>query len=197
MHRADELICGEDDQSRYWYRVLAGAARCCIHLNDGRRRVIDFLLPGDMFRVYALPIHRIRFEAVVTPTQVARYARPELARLAVSDRAIAREMREAAPRAIVRLQSHTVMLGHASAAERVAAFLLEFSRRSGPAPVDAFVLPMSRFDIADYLGIAVESVSRSLTQLRRAGIIDLTGPKRVRIASRARLERLGVQPLPT
>lgn len=192
---ADELICAENDHSPYWYRVLTGAARCCTHLNDGRRRVIDFLIPGDMFRVYALPVHRIRLEAVVTPTLVHRYRRLELEQIARFDRAVAREMREEAPRAIERLQAHTVMLGHSSAIERVAAFLLEFSRRSRPQPEDTLVLPMSRSDVADYLGIAVESVSRALTHLRRDGIIDLEGPKRVRIKSRPALEQLAVQVL--
>jgi CRP/FNR family nitrogen fixation transcriptional regulator len=188
---ADEVICCDDERSRFWYRVVTGAARYCAALPDGRRRVIDFLLPGDLFRVYSLPAHRTYVEAIVTPTQVMRNSRAELERLAANDETLAGDVDDAAPRAIMRLQAHAVLLGHASALERVADFLLEYSRRCGADDHDFFVLPMSRSDIADYLGIAVESVSRALTQLRRSGAIDLAGPKRVRIAMRSRLDRHG------
>jgi len=187
---ADEFICGAERRSG-WFRVLFGAARCCAHLVDGRRSIIDFLMPGDLFRVHALPAHRICFEAVVTPTRIARYTRRDLEIIANRDRSILSEMLEAEPRMIRRLQAHALMLGHASAVARVAAFLLEFSGRSGNPSSDSIVLPMSRSDIADYLGIAVESVSRALTQLRRDGVIDFRGPKRVQIAMRSRLEQLG------
>ena len=100
-------------------------------------------------------------------------------------------MLDAEPRMIGRLQTHALMLGHASAIARVAAFLLEFGGRSASPSNDSIVLPMSRSDIADYLGIAVESVSRALTQLRRDGVIDFRGPKRGQIAMRSRLEQLG------
>jgi len=188
---ADEFICAADPASQGWYRVLLGAARCCAHLADGRRSIIDFLLPGDLFRVHALPAHRICFEAVVTPTRVARYSTRELELTATRDRAVGSEMLEAEPRMIGRLQTHALMLGHASALARVAAFLLEFGGRSASASGGSIVLPMSRTDIADYLGIAVESVSRALTQLRRDGVIEFRGPKRVQIAMRSRLEQLG------
>jgi len=188
---ADEFICAADQGSQGWYRVLLGAARCCAHLADGRRSIIDFLMPGDLFKVHALPAHRICFEAVVTPTRVARYTTRELELTATRNRAVGSEMLDAEPRMIGRLQTHALMLGHASAIARVAAFLLEFGGRSASPRGDSVVLPMSRSDIADYLGIAVESVSRALTQLRRDGVIGFRGPKRVQIAMRSRLEQLG------
>jgi CRP/FNR family transcriptional regulator, nitrogen fixation regulation protein len=188
---ADEYICGAERRSAGWYRVLSGAARCCAHLVDGRRSIIDFLVPGDLFRVHASPVHRICFEAVVTTTRIARYTRRDLEAIASDDRSILSEMLDAEPLMIRRLQAHALMLGHASAIARVAAFLLEFSGRFGLPLSNSIVLPMSRSDIADYLGIAVESVSRALTQLRRDGVIDLRGPKRIQIATRSKLEQLG------
>jgi len=188
---ADDFICASDADSQGWYRVLLGAARCCAHLADGRRSIIDFLIAGDLFRVRASPAHRICFEAVVTPTRIARYSARELELTATRDQAVGSEILDADHRMIGRLQTHALMLGHASAIARVAAFLLEFSGRAGSPASDSIVLPMSRSDIADYLGIAVESVSRALTQLRRDGVIDFRGPKRVQIVKRSKLEQLG------
>jgi CRP/FNR family nitrogen fixation transcriptional regulator len=196
VRNADEIICEPDSREAWWYRVDSGAARCCTHLVDGRRRVIEFMLPGDLFQAYTLPIHDVCIEAIVTPTRVARFSPPQLEQLARADHRVASDLCEAAPRAIVRLQTHAVMLGHGSAIGRIAGFLLEFARRSGVEDEETMALPMSRSDIADYLGLAVESVSRALTQLRREQVIELDGPKNVQILQRPRLEQLGAQMTP-
>jgi CRP-like cAMP-binding protein len=100
-------------------------------------------------------------------------------------------MREMAFDVIDRMEARTLLLGCDSAREKVCAFLLEISARSGALPGNIISLPMSRYDIADYLGLAVETVSRTFTALRRECIIALIGSRRVRVLDCERLGRFG------
>jgi hypothetical protein len=121
---------------------------------------------------------------------VARYARWNAERLADSDAAVARHIRTIAFGAIARLQRRTVLLGRGSALEKVGAFLLEMSARGRSTRAHWISLPMSRCDIADYLAMAVETVSRTLTQLRARGVIAFRDrdARQVRIGDRDALE---------
>lgn len=99
-------------------------------------------------------------------------------------------IREAAFTSIVHLQRRMVVLGRTSALEKVSAFLLEMADRSQSLPIHAVLLPMSRYDIADYVGVAVETVSRTLTELRRSRVISFRSVRHVRIGDRGALEEL-------
>jgi CRP-like cAMP-binding protein len=181
-----EIIYQQDAPADYWYRVVVGAARKCAIMPDGRRHIVSFLLPDDLFGFGFSHAHQFTVEAITACTVVARYSRRRAEIVAESDPDVSRRVREAAFESISRLQARMVLLGRNSALEKVAAFLLEMRDRCG-SPVDLVELPMSRYDIADYLSIAVETVSRSLTEIRRRQLIALIGTRRFRILDEASL----------
>jgi CRP/FNR family nitrogen fixation transcriptional regulator len=179
-----------NDPVEYWYRVVAGAARKSALTADGSRHIVDFLLPGDLFGFGTRGTRPYCVEAIVPATLIVRYPRRSAEQLADFDPQIARGIREAAFDSIARLQRRMFILARTSALERVSGFLLEIADRSRGAPAHTVFLPMSRYDIADYLGMAVETVSRALTELRARRVIALCGVRRVQICDRSALEDL-------
>lgn len=178
------------ESTHYWYRVVVGAARKSALTADGCRHIVEFLLPGDFFGFGCGDTHRFSVETISAGTVVARYPRRDAERLAESDPVVSRHIREVAFASIERLQRRMVILGRTSALEKVSAFLLEMADRSATGAGISVVLPMSRYDIADYLGVAVETVSRALTELRVRGVICLGSVRRVRICDRPALESI-------
>ena len=190
LYTIGEAIYRYGEPADHWYRVVAGAARKYALTPGGSRHIVDFLLPGDLFGLAARSRHCFSVEAITDSTAVARYALPDAERLADTSPEIGHQVRDAAFDSIRRTQSRMVLLGRASAVERVGIFLLEMTERYRTVSTDAVVLPMSRYDIADYLAMAVETVSRALTRLRCDGIICLTGVREVRICDHRVLRRI-------
>jgi CRP/FNR family nitrogen fixation transcriptional regulator len=178
-----------NDPAQYWFRIVAGAARKIALSGDGRRHIVDFLLPGDFFGLCASSEHHFCVETLVAGSLVARFPRRSAERLADSDPQVARHIRQAAFESIARLQRHTLILAGSSALEKVGAFLLEMANRTGVEQTRWVRLPMSRSDIADYLVMAVETVSRTLTELRARRAIAYRDARRVQICDREVLER--------
>jgi CRP/FNR family nitrogen fixation transcriptional regulator len=185
-HRG-ETIYDQGDQPEYWYRVTSGLARKCALTPEGRRRIIEFSLPGDFFGFSARDAHACAVEAVIEGTTVTRYPRRQLEKLADADPQLRRLIRDAAFQGIARLQARIVILGPTTAREKVFCFLADMVERLPHETTAAVVLPMSRYDIADYLAISVETVSRSLTRLRHSGAILLLDGRRVRILNEQQL----------
>lgn len=184
-HRSKgEEIHASDCADDYWYRLLSGAARCYFVLPSGRRQIIDLLLPDDCFGFTGSQGHFYGVEAVVDKTTVACYPRKALQAIVESDPAAAHEVCEMVFGAMERLQQLILILGRTTAREKVGAFLLEITQRIADDDIDRLVLPTSRYDIADYLALSVETVSRSLTDLKHRGLISLAGPRSVRIVDR-------------
>jgi CRP/FNR family transcriptional regulator, nitrogen fixation regulation protein len=185
---ADETVYCQDEATDYWYQLVGGAARKCSQMSDGRRQIVDFLLPGDLFGFHAGARHDCSVECVVPNTTVVRYQRPQMESLMESDPQLARRVREIAFDSIARMQSRTILLGCGRALERVCGFLLEMANRRQTETDGTVALPMSRYDIADYLAIAVETVSRSLTTLRSNQVIAFFDTRHFRIVNREALE---------
>jgi CRP/FNR family nitrogen fixation transcriptional regulator len=185
-----ETVYRCNDAVEHWYRITAGAARKSALTADGYRHIVDFLLPGDLFGFGTRGVRPFCVEAILPGTVIVRYPRRSVEQLADSDPHIARGIREAAFDSIARLQRRMVILARTSALERVGTFLLEMADRNRGASPNMVFLPMSRYDIADYLGMAVETVSRALTELRARRAIALRGVRRVQICDRAALEDL-------
>jgi CRP-like cAMP-binding protein len=183
-YRRDQEIYGPTRAEEHWFCLLSGAARKYLLLADGRRRIIDFLLPGDFFGFR--PRHEEFFatDAIVAGTEVARYPRRGVETAADSNPRLAREIRELAFESIARSQARLLILGRVTAREKVHAFLDEMKRRSFDERANAVVLPMSRYDIAFYLAISVETVSRALTELKRRGTIRAAGTRRIQMLDR-------------
>jgi CRP/FNR family transcriptional regulator, nitrogen fixation regulation protein len=186
--RRGERIYGPGDPTDHWYRVVSGVAGMCAPLGDGRRRIIDLSLPGDFFGFSARSSHGHAAHAVVAGTVVARYPRTRIQQLAQTQPAVAAALLDLAFGAISRLEGRVLCLASMTAQERVGSFLVDLAERaSGGGPCDEAVLQMSRYDIADYLGLSPETVSRALTQLRASGAIALPDAHRVKILDRSAL----------
>jgi CRP-like cAMP-binding protein len=187
-YSADETVYCQDEAADHWYQLVDGAARKCTQMSDGRRQIVDFLLPGDLFGFHAGARHDCSVECVAPNTAVVRYQRPRMESLMESDPQLARRVREIAFNSMDRMQSRTILLGCGRALERVCGFLLEMADRRQIDIDGTVALPMSRYDIADYLAIAVETVSRSLTTLRSKQVIAFFDTRHFRIVNRKALE---------
>ncbi len=183
-----QAIYEEDTTVHYWYQVVSGVARRFSLRVDGRRQIVDLLLPDDVFGFGIRGKHRFAVEATVDGTVIARYPRARLEMLASSDVQIARQIQEASTEAMARLQTQILTLGRTTAEAKVGCFLLRMAERLAVDPGDGLQLPISREDIADYLALSVETVSRSLTQLKRRGLIRVLGTRRIRIIDRDAIE---------
>ena len=146
------------------------------------------MLPGDFFGLLFGDRSDATIEAVQENTVVASYPRPRIELLAESDSKIARELRQIAFTALSRMQTQLLILGRITASEKVGSFILEMAARLSEVESDQIALPVSRYDIADYLGISVETVSRALSDLKQRGAIRLSGTRTVSIIHRDLLE---------
>lgn len=182
----NEEIFGENDPAVYLYKIVSGAVRTYKILNDGRRQIGAFYLPGDIFGLEFGDDHTFSAEAI-TPLKVLIIKRSAVNTLATRDTSVMRELLTLTSRELHRVQEHMLLLVK-SAQERVAAFLLEMSERI-PAGNDVD-LPMSRQDIGDYLGLTIETVSRTLTQLENSAAIALPTSRHIVLRNRPALNRL-------
>jgi CRP/FNR family transcriptional regulator, nitrogen fixation regulation protein len=182
-------IHGRECPSDYCYRLVSGMAKCYVVLPGGRRQILDLLRPGDFF---AFPPWGdglyCGVEAVFDDTVIASYPRQLLQSLAASDPAVGGGVLRMALTAAERLEKLLLIIGRTTAREKVGAFLLALTESSAIDHQERLVLPISRYDIAEYLALSVETVSRSLTELKRRRFIALTGPRRVSIIDRHGLE---------
>lgn len=183
---ANTEIYGEGEPADYLYQVIGGAVRTCRILADGRRQIGSFYLPGEVFGLESGEQHAFSAEAVAN-SKILVVKRSALLALAGRDRAIANELWTTTCRELRIAQNHILLLIK-TAKERVVAFLLEMAER---APFGAQIeLPMSRQDIADYLGLTIETVSRTLTELARTAAIELPATRCVVLRNRAALAKL-------
>ena len=183
-----ELICPEAGPADHWYCVLAGAARKYTVLSDGRRRIIDFLLPGDYFGFPERHCEFMPTDAVLDGTVIARYPRREVETAADQDPELAREIRDIMVDAMSRSHARLLILGRVRSIEKVGAFLSEMVERGCDRHEETIDLPMSRYDIADYLALSVETVSRALSRLRRERAIRFVDKHRISILDRRLLD---------
>ena len=179
-------IYGEEDPADYFYQVMSGVVRTYRMLDDGRRQISAFYLPGDIFGVEAGDVHMSSAEAVCD-AQILVAKRSAVMARADHERDLSRQLWTLTVRELQRIQAHSMLLIK-SAEERVAGFLLEMAGRS---PAGAAIdLPMCRQDIADYLGLTIETVSRTFTQLVQSGTIGLEKSRRILFCNRAALDRM-------
>jgi CRP/FNR family transcriptional regulator, nitrogen fixation regulation protein len=192
-YRFGQTIYFQDQRADCWYCILRGAARECAVNEDGRRQIIDFLLPGDVFGFSNGEARDLAVEVIAGPALVACYPRHRAEALAESDAAVGRGIRRLAFESIERLKRRALLLGCNSAMQKVSAFLLEMGTRSGSISQEPIALPMTRYDIADYLALRVETVSRTLSALRQRGAIALVGARSVRVIDRRVLVALATK----
>jgi CRP/FNR family transcriptional regulator, nitrogen fixation regulation protein len=179
-------IFGEEEPAEYIYRVVTGAVRTMKFSADGRRQILAFHMPGDIFGVEVADTHSCSAEAVGN-CEIVLVRRSLLEKAANEDVRAARQWLDLSGQNLRKAQDHTLILGHKGAGERIAAFLLRFADRSRSQDIE---LPMSRADIADYLCLTIETVSRTLTQLERQCTIALPTSRHVVMRNRSALMQL-------
>jgi len=165
---------------------VSGTVRTYKTLLDGRRQIGAFYLPGDVFGLECGDQHTASAEAV-TDAKVIVVKRKSLFALAQRDAEVARDLWTITSVELQRAQDHMLALVK-TAEERVAGFLLEMADRASAK--NQIELPMSRQDIADYLGLTIETVSRTMTHLENTAAIELPSSRRVVLRNRATLGRL-------
>ena len=182
-------IYGEAESADYIYQVVEGAVRSYKLLSDGRRQIGAFHLTGDIFGLENGAEHRFTAEAIVDTT-VRLMKRCSLEHVAESDAMVALDLLNMTTSNLQHAEDHMLLLGRKTSLERVAAFLLEMDRRLTAAGVMA--LPMCRRDIADYLGLTLETVSRALSYLHGKGVLGFLGQtqRQIVLLDRTRLADL-------
>jgi CRP/FNR family nitrogen fixation transcriptional regulator len=183
-YQRDEEIYPQQGPVEYWYQIVSGAARRYSLRADGRRQIVDLLLPGDFFGFGFGGAHVLTADAISADTVVRRYRVAQIETLAASDARAARGQFEIIFGAMSRIHSLLMILGRTTAEQKVGAFLLYLHRRLGNRTTNRVTLPVSRYDVADYLALSVETVSRSLTGLKERGLIALSGPREIGILDR-------------
>jgi len=180
----EEEIFGEGEPAEYVYQVVSGAVRTYRILRDGRRQIDEFHFAGGYFGIEAGQEHRTTAEAM-TDTTVLMIRRLRLRDLATQRGEVARKLLQLTIEGLQRSQDHVLMLGCKSACERVAGLLVDLADRAGGGRV--LQVPMSRQDMADYLGLTIETVSRSLTQMQADGLIEISARRSITLRDREAL----------
>jgi len=181
-------IVHEDEAADRLYKVVSGTVCTYKVLSDGRRQIGSFYLPGDVFGLEFIEGHNLAAETV-TNVKILVIKKRALAVLAKQSAALASELLQLTARELARTQDRVLLLASKSAQERVIGFLFEMSKRSSGTG-NYVELPMSRQDIADYLGLTIETVSRTLWALEHSGAIEISSRRRITMRDRSRLMRL-------
>ena len=179
-------IYGEGEPADYCYKVISGTVRTYKVFADGRRQIGAFYMAGDLFGLEMGDEHTFSAEAI-SDARVLVIKRSALVALAERDNEVARDLWALTGRELCRMQDHTLLLIK-TAQERVVGFLLEMAGRVSNG--NSVELPMSRQDIADYLGLTIETVSRTLTTLENAAAIELPSSRHIVLRNRSALSRL-------
>lgn len=168
----DREIHAQGDQAAYCYRIVSGCIRMVKLMEDGRRQIGEFLMAGDLLGFDALETYDFATEAV-SDVVLRRYPRRVVDALAERNIALARRLRDVTSISLRLAHTRLVLLGRKTASERIASFLLEMIQRLPNARRNVLDLPMSRTDMADHLGLTIETVCRILAHLRRDGTIAI------------------------
>ncbi len=188
---AREDIFFDGDEASHVYEVRDGIVCAYRILPDGERHIISFYYPGDMIGNCSLGTYAYSAQAL-TPVRVRRIPRSVLERSMAQRPELAQRFLRLAAIELAATRDHLLCLAAKSAEAKLAAFLLALSRRNaeqGESP-DEIRVPMTRLDIADYLGLTIETVSRTLSKFKRNGIIDLPRATLVQLKDADRLARL-------
>lgn len=183
----DREIFSEGTGAEYFYKVVSGVVRTCRFLVDGRRQIDAFHVAGDIFGFEPGTQHLLSAEAVTDCTLIA-YRRQKVDMLVSSDKLLSRELLTVAMRGMAKAQHHSMLLGRRGAMEKVAGFLLDWAQEG--ARQRTINLAMTRQDVADYLGLTIETVSRTLSQLERDNVIELPSTRQIRLRNLDALEDL-------
>ena len=181
----------EGEPAVAFFNITRGTARLFKLLPDGRRQITGFAHVGHFLGLAVSTTFAFSAEAI-EPVRLCRFSRPRLRALLDDFPAMEKRLLEVAGNELVAAQEQMLLLGRKTARERLASFLVTQARQAGlRAPTGGrFPVPMTRGDIADYLGLTIETVSRTLTRFRTEGLIDIPSPSELIIRDPDALESL-------
>ena len=185
----NEIIYSKGDEARFSYRVIEGAVRLSRIFADGRRQIVNFFLPDETFGIELSLDYTATAEAVGEVVAL-RCPRVCIAQLTEGNPDISQKRLAMLSKSLSAAERHVAMLGHQSAKERVASFFLALEMQRRDDDQHTLDLPLSRQDIADYLGLTIETTCRALSELKRQGIIDAPSRRRIVIRDLAGLQAI-------
>lgn len=188
---AKRAVFSETDPARHVFNVTAGSIRLSKALADGRRQITGFLFPGDFLGIAYAKTYAYTAEAM-TPLSLCRFQRQKFEALFNEIPALERRVLEVASNEIKTAQDHMLLLGRKSAKEKVLSFLWSCSERTAHEnrPADLVELPMNRIDVADYLGLSAETVSRTFSRLVNEGVLELLTNHTIIVRQPERLRKI-------
>ena len=176
---AGKLFMEEGEAAQFFYNINSGTVRLFKALPDGRRQITGFAGPGHFIGLAAADLNVVSAEAM-EPVRLCRFSRAGLRAMFSEYPVLERKLLDVAMHELVLSQQQMLLLGRKTALERIASFLLSWAQRQEicgagklPQPNATLPLPLSRTDLADYLGLTIETVSRSLSHLKKAGLIEI------------------------
>jgi CRP/FNR family transcriptional regulator len=186
-----QCFIDEGEPANSFFNITAGTAKLFKLLPDGRRQITGFVGPGHFLGLAVSDTYAFSAEAI-EDVRLCRFPRAKLRALLDDFPLMEKRLLEVAAHELVAAQEQMLLLGRKTARERLASFLLMLSRQGVPCgqPRRRFRLPMTRNDIADYLGLTIETVSRTLTRLRAEGVIQILSQSELGIPDVAALEGL-------
>ena len=184
-----ETIFNQGDPAEYAYKVISGAVRLCRHLSDGRRQITQFLFPGDFFNFMASGEHGFTAEAV-SDAVLMSFPQRQLQQFRGERASVQERFMTLLSQRVLDAQNHLMVLGRQTATERVASFLVLLWERIGDEEDELLDVPMSRLDIADYLGLTIETVCRVLSRMKRKRIIDIPSMRQLTLRDIDNLQAL-------
>jgi cAMP-binding proteins - catabolite gene activator and regulatory subunit of cAMP-dependent protein kinases len=192
---ANQTLFTEGEERRSFFILTSGMLRALATLLDGRRQITDFILPGDLLCLADEDVYSHCAEAVI-PSELIAVPTRDMDRAVQQHPGLARKMHAMTRGALRKARERQVLLGCLTASEKVASFLLLMSRHAIACglPGNLLYLPMTRSDIADYLGLTVETVSRALTGLKKQGLIRLAAPQVIDLVDEGGLIRIAALP---
>ncbi|MCE9520882.1 MAG: helix-turn-helix domain-containing protein [Alphaproteobacteria bacterium] len=188
--KAGETLIWDGDVAQNTYVVTRGTLRAAKASDDGRRQILDFLFAGQFIGIPSGATYQFNVEAL-TEAEVCRFDRRKLEELMAKHPAVDKGYRSGTARQLESAYDHAYALGRRTAMERVAAFLLDLQASACPkSTVGTLKLPMTRTDIADFLGLTLETVSRAFSRIKTLGVIRLPSAQEVEIKDPERLKAL-------
>ena len=188
--KAGETLVWDGDDAKHAYVVTAGTFRASKANDDGRRQILSFMFPGQFLGIPSDHVHHHSVEAL-SDSEVCRFERKKLEEILLKYPAVDKGYRTGTARQLETAHEHAFALGRRTAIERVAAFLLELKTSGCPkSNPKTLKLPMTRSDIADFLGLTLETVSRAFSRLKTVGAISLPSAQEVEIRDEESLKAL-------
>jgi len=188
---ADEVLFWEGDPAAHLFEIESGCLRLYKLMSDGRRAIMGFMFAGEILGVSFKDRYLFTAEAV-NEVKLKRYSRTQMQASLARTPGLSREVLALACDELSAAQDQMLLLGRKTAQEKIASFLLTVAKRMSQdsAPAREIELPMTRLDMADFLGLTIETVSRVLTKLKSEGVIALPSPHHVSLCQMSGLRRI-------